>query len=900
MHYSKSKIATTTALFLMLTIAFTMIASHPTSALDWPTPIPTWTYVGVSPGLVGVNQQVIIVFWCNFIPPTAIGEYGDRWTFHVDVTTPGGDTVTLGGSTGFESDPVGGSYTTYTPTEVGTYTFVAHMDQHTIDGGKSRGLENPFGAVTWPSFVSNVSLGDVFQDSDSDPVTLTVQEEPVQVYQETPLPTDYWTRPIYGANHLWGTIAGNWLNAADAPGRINDYTQGPESSHVLWSRPYWEGGVAGGGGDSNFGPVGYYSGLSYEGYGGPSIILNGKMYYKVGVNPLEGWYCVDMYTGDTIFFRNTTGAASGVGGPFAGVGSIPYGVPDFGQVYDYESPNQHGTIAYLWVTSTGKASTWDMLDAYTGNYICSIGNLPDWISPAAIFSFPDYTASYGLDGSILRYHIQNYGTFVNPNYYLQIWNTSKAIIYPNTLMTANQYWMWRPYLNTTFDAQYGYSLNVSIPNNDPIQQIVEGKELVTGYTQISRMFGSNPLNNGTYNIPGRMSIYNLDPTSDEYAMGQQIKTYNFTAPQGLGDEALQTLQFSQHDVAFGGVDINAGIFWYTNTMLRTRYTYDLSNGKLLWTSDPEPQFAFYGMSTSVYQGTVFSYGYSGVLMAYNATTGDVMWNWTAPFVGIDESAYPNTPLSLGCIADGKLYFYSSEHSPSQPLRRDAKIYCVNATSGDMLWSFTCWPSASPIIADGDLVALDLFDMEIYCYGRGPSATTVSATPKVSVNGDSVLVEGTVTDQSPSGRHNINGGLDFSLKDTPAISDESMDSWMEYMFHQRPMPQDAKGVPVKLETLDPNGNFYEIGNTTTDITGNYAVSFTPSVPGMYTIIASFEGSAAYGSSVAQTYINVEEAPQASPTPTPPPPAMTDTDVIGFGTALIIVVAVGFAIIILRKR
>lgn len=297
---------------------------------------------------------------------------------------------------------------------------------------------------------------------------------------------------------------------------------------------------------------------------------------------------------------------------------------------------------------------------------------------------------------------------------------------------------------------------------------------------------------------------------------------------------------------------------------------------------------------------MFSYGYSGVLMAYNATTGDVMWNWTAPFVGIDESAYPNTPLSLGCIADGKLYFYSSEHSPSQPLRRDAKIYCVNATSGDMLWSFTCWPSASPIIADGDLVALDLFDMEIYCYGRGPSATTVSATPKVSVNGDSVLVEGTVTDQSPSGRHNINGGLDFSLKGTPAISDESMDAWMEYMFHQRPMPQDAKGVPVKLETLDPNGNFYEIGNTTTDITGNYAVSFTPSVPGMYTIIASFEGSAAYGSSVAQTYINVEEAPQASPTPTPPPPAMTDTYVIGFGTALIIVVAVGFAIIILRKR
>ena len=908
MHFSKSKTAAAIALFLISTIAFTMVAFSPASALDWPDPIPTWTYMSVTPVLVGVNQDVIIVFWCNFIPPTAVGAYGDRWTFHVDVTTPNGDTETLGGSQGFESDPVGGAWTVYTPTEVGTYTFVTRMDAHTIDGGKSRGLENPAGNVTWPGMPGDKSIGDKFQASESEPVYLTVQEEPVHVYQETPLPTDYWTRPIYGANHLWGSIAGQWLNAADTPGRINDYTQGPESSHILWTRPYWAGGVMGGGGNVNFGPAGYYSGQSYEGFGGPSIILDGKMYYSVQVNPREGWYCVDMTTGDTVYFQNTTGGATGAGGPFSSTGSVPNGAPAFGQIYDYESPNQHGGLPYLWVTATGQSGTWNMLDAFTGNYICSINNIPSWITSGGFFfGGGGATSSYGLDGSILRYQIANLAPFGEPaDYYLQCWNTSQAIWYQNyTAQSGNAYWMWRPGLGLVFDGANGYTLNVSIPNGDSILQIREGKDLITGFTArpaAPGSFSSTPLNDGTTSIDGRISIYNLDPMSDDYAMGERIKTFNFTAPAGLGPKALQNLQFSQHDLSYGGISADAGIFWFTNTMLRTRYVLDLNNnGKLLWTSEPEAQWAFYGMSTSVYQGTLFSYGYTGILMAYNATTGDLLWNWTAPFYGLDETAYPYTPLSLACIADGKLYFYSSEHSPSQPLRRDGHIWCVDATTGEMLWQITCWPSSAPIIADGRIVVLDMFDAEIYCYGRGPSATTVTASPEISVNGDGVMIKGTVTDQSPSGRHNEAGSLDFSLKGTPAIADASMDDWMEYMFHQRPMPQDAKGVEVILETLDPNGNFYEIGNVTTDLTGNYAYPFTPEVPGMYTIIASFKGSAAYGSSFAQTYINVEEMPQATPTPTPPPEPPTGMYILGSTIGIIIAIAVvGLVVVLMLRR
>jgi hypothetical protein len=879
---SNKTTAATITIILILTITATLVAVPLTNALDSSSPIPTWTYVGVSPEIIGVNQQSIIVFWCNFIPPTAIGAYGDRWTFYVDITRPDGTNETLGP---FTSDPVGGAYTTYTPTQVGAYTIVARMDEHTIDGGKSRGMENPFGPVTWPSLPGNQSIGDVFQASSSEPITLTVQQEPVLRYEETPLSEGYWERPVYGANHDWGTVMGQWLNYADTPGRINAYTTGPESSHILWTRPFWEGGVAGGSGDANFGSIGYYSRLSYEGYGGPTIILNGKVYYKVGVNPIEGWYCVDLYTGKTVYFQNTTGPATGVGGVFAAVGSIPYGFPAFGQVYDYESPNQHGTISYLWVTSTGKPGTWDMLDSFTGNYICSINNLPSWLAPAALFAFPDYTASYGLDGSILAYHIQNYGTLANPNYYLQCWNTSQAIMYPNTLQTANQYWMWRPYLNTTFDGQYGYSINASIPYGDSILQIVEGREVIAGYTQrsVPGSFAPVPLNNGTISIPGRMSAYNLDPT--EGKIGDLLWTYNFTGPAGLGNAALQNLQFSAHDVAFGGVDAGAGIFWYVNTMTRVRYVYDLTNGKPLWTSAPEPQFNFYGISTSVYQGKMFSYGNSGVLIAYNATTGEVLWNWTAPFVGVDESAWEHTPLSLGCIADEKLYFYSSEHSPSQPLRRDAKLYCVDAETGTMLWAITCWPSASPIIADGRIVALDLFDMQIYCYGKGPSATTVSAPLTVPSLGSSVMITGTVTDQS-SGAEELAQRLGFA-NGVPAIADDSMDAWIEYLYHQRPIPTNATGVEVSLDTVDPNGNYVHIGTVTSDITGAYGYKWTPDVPGTYQVIATFAGSASYGASSAQTYVGVNEAPTATAPPEYPQPIDNTMTIIVVGIAIIIV-------------
>jgi hypothetical protein len=200
-------------------------------------------------------------------------------------------------------------------------------------------------------------------------------------------------------------------------------------------------------------------------------------------------------------------------------------------------------------------------------------------------------------------------------------------------------------------------------------------------------------------------------------------------------------------------------------------------------------------------------------------------------------------------------------------------------------------------ADGYLAYYNYYDNQIYAIGKGPSATTVEAPLNAITVGDSVVIRGTVTDQSPGAKQRVQTGV-FNM--VPAVSDASMGPWMEYIYMQKPMPTNATGVEVKLQTLDPNGNFYDIGTVTTDSSGMFKLLWKPPVAGEYTIIAAFAGSESYWQSYAETALGVTEAPATTPGPTPPPAAMTDTYIIGFGSAMIIVIVIGFALLLLKKR
>ena len=76
-----------------------------------------------------------------------------------------------------------------------------------FEGDTLTGEPEPPGGWLW--FGGDIWLGDIYLPSTSDPVKLTVQQDPIQEYQETPLPEDYWTRPIYGTNREWYQVAGN-------------------------------------------------------------------------------------------------------------------------------------------------------------------------------------------------------------------------------------------------------------------------------------------------------------------------------------------------------------------------------------------------------------------------------------------------------------------------------------------------------------------------------------------------------------------------------------------------------------------------------------------------------------------------------------------------------------------
>ena len=169
-----------------------------------------------------------------------------------------------------------------------------------------------------------------------------------------------------------------------------------------------------------------------------------------------------------------------------------------------------------------------------------------------------------------------------------------------------------------------------------------------------------------------------------------------------------------------------------------------------------------------------------------------------------------------------------------------------------------------------------------------------------MQGNDVLIEGTVIDTA-AGTAQEEQKARFP-DGVPAVSDDSMGAWMGYVYMQKPKPTDATGVQVTIDVIDGNGNYRNIGETTSDANGFYSYQWTPDIQGKYTVIATFAGSKSYWPSHAETAFVVNEA---APTPTQQPATATpptDMYVLGIGTAIIITIVIGFAvtILLLRKR
>ena len=244
------KTAISIALLLITSMALSMLTIPNTNALT-PAPgkmsIPTYAFLNVSPNPIGVGQTATINFFLNLVPPTAYYYYGDRWhDMTILVTKPDGTTQTLGP---FSSDATGGSFATFTPDQVGNYTIVFSFPGQIITG------ENPSPIV---GTVAPESVGNYYMPSTSEKAMLIAQQTPLEYLPVTPLPTEYWARPIFAMNTNWNTISGNWLGLGLGGGgfavtggynpnsNFNPYTAGPNAAHILWTSPYAPGGLIGG------------------------------------------------------------------------------------------------------------------------------------------------------------------------------------------------------------------------------------------------------------------------------------------------------------------------------------------------------------------------------------------------------------------------------------------------------------------------------------------------------------------------------------------------------------------------------------------------------------------------------------------------------------------------------
>jgi outer membrane protein assembly factor BamB len=872
---------------ILLTVSMTAsIAFLPSANAHTPgINIPTYTFCSVSPNPIGVGQQVNVNFWVNQPPPTASAQYGDRWgNMTVIVTHPDGTKETLGP---FTSDATGGSHTVYTPSAVGNYTFQMSFGGQTLTGQNLA----PGTATTGP--FANVFIGDYFQPSKSNIFTLSVQQEAIAGASVAPLPTSYWTRPIYGENNNWYSIAGNWLGLGQSTfaatgmyrssGNYNPYTNAPNTGHILWTKPEAFGGIIGGEfGSSETGN--YYSTSQYEPKFAP-IIMQGILYYTVypGASTFPaGWAAVNLHTGQTIWTKTNAQANNEV--------------LRCGQIFNEITPNQYGAQAYLWSIPAAAAgfmatgSYMSMYDAMTGNWILNITNTPAM------------TLTTDEHGDLIGYYVNSSTNafFQTSGQSLTLWNSTACINiglggspssgYPSGLADN---WMWRPTQGAQIDFKYGIEWSKPLANN------VSGINLYDNGVTL----GISAVTDNVVTLTGT----NLGFSAFLYEPGWQIEA-GYSAIDGHQLWAPVNRTLTPYSIVYtGSVWAGSDVYVELTESTLSIAGFSLNTGSQIWGPIALPNaspFSSLGANAVVANGTIYIWLYGGDVYAYNLADGSLNWQYHTPSGGY-ESPYGVEPLwtfTVGTVADGKL-FVPEGHMYSPPLFHQAQQLALNLTNGEVVWSIDAFDVTSgPAISDGVMTTLNAYDNQIYAYGKGPSQTTLSA-PQIGVTtATPVTFIGTVTDVSAGSKQeavaaNFPSGL-------PCVSDESMSLFMESVYMQQEMPHNLTGVPVTISVTDSNGNYRDIGTTTSNAYGTYSLTWTPDISGNYAVTATFAGSGSYyPSSAATAFHAIESAATSTPISTTIAGNITSTDfTLGVAAIIIVIVIIGaiLAMLMLRRK
>jgi len=616
--------------------------------------------------------------------------------------------------------------------------------------------------------------------------------------------------------------------------------------------------------------------------------MQGILYYTLypgsSTHP-EGWVAVDLRTGQTIWTKTDE--------------EVNGEVLRCGQILNEITPNQYGALAYLWSIPAsgagfgGSPSYMSMYDAMTGEWILNVtGSLGMTI----------ITDEYG---GLIGYYVNTTTNFMTGEVAasLTMWNSTRCI----NLNVANygggapvpDQWMWRPPHGAQLNFSLGNQWSAPLPAKD-----TAGKSL----TVMMSYFG--------FSFPGYLlsisavqsDVVLLTGTTNEgaflYQPGWQEEA-GFSAKDGhLLWGPINRTQTPFSIIYMGSVWSGSGAYVELDESALAVTGYSLSTGQKLWGPTALPNaspFSSLGANAIVADDFIYIWLYGGDVYSYNILTGALKWEYHTPPAGY-ESPYGRNSIwtfTVGTIADGKL-FVPEGHMYSPPLFHDAQQLALDLETGEKVWSIDAFDVTSgPAISDGVMVTLNAYDNQIYAYGKGPTKITVSGPDTGSTMDIPVMIKGTVTDISAGSLQqavaaNFPNGL-------PCVSDESMSDWMEFVYMQQPCPATITGVPITIDVIDSNGNYRNIGTTTSDSSGTYRFTWVPDIPGDFAIIATFEGSDSYYSSYSRDGFTVMPTPEPTAEPTAAPASIADQYMLpGIGIIVAAIAVVGAVLALMLRR
>jgi hypothetical protein len=856
--------------------------------------VPTRTYNVIAPNPVGVGQLFTVVFYQPIVPPDALISNDIRYQYYNIVTKPDGQTERIPASGTTTSDPTGTNYFGYTPDQIGNYSVTTVFVEQKYLWYASSTQRNFYGITLLQSEYTT---------------TVTVQADPVSPigWKPTPLPTEYWTRPIEGQNTDWYKVSSNWYSTEhdESNGGPNNRFQpdgtAPNSGHILWTRPTEDQGVIGG--EDLFSVPGevFNAGHQYQPRFQSQIILNGRLYYSPNLlwsGSSEILTALDLRTGELLYEVNTTGV----------------GQPAFGYYYDFDTPNQHGVTAPGWL--------------FTNNFARSYHPARGFVTGLNITNVPSGYEVVGPKGEILRYVLSNTGTAA----LLAQWNSSRVLVNnpdggsggssdeivsgnrpanvpitparPATnLYWNNSAWVTSAQLQSTRYSQVyatSYDWNISITqngapvrfaNSPTVRSVIENDIMLVSNGSVPQGTGSPsfayPENSTWWGI-------SLKPGS----IGQVIWSNTIK----MVDEAHNDMLSFQRAAE--------GVFVFVTMPTLKWVGFSMYTGEKLWETEelaninPFGYFSFpslmYDEASEIAYGKLFVGGYIGHVIAFDLYNGTKLWTYAAP---TDMSVFKYFTLMLGGVADGKIYVGTHEHSADTPLFKGNRLRVLDVNTGKEVFTMISWPHPRTMaFADGILIYWNNYDGQVYALGKGPSKTTVDAPLTSVTQGTNVVIRGSVIDIS-AGTNQKEQAARFP-NGVPAVSDASQSQWMEYVYMQKERPMNATGVDVIISVLDPNGNFYDIGTAKSDSSGSYSLAWETPVAGKYTVYARYAGSESYWPSYAETAFDVSELPPAaSAQPTPASASAADLyfapAIAGIIVAIVIVGALQ-ALLLLRRR